>query len=98
MKHNLRNPTFLCKKLDNGNVCPACPKVNINTRMLCTKCGFRQFQDLPVLTMNCPFVPKICCLPSPPQPLTINCNVDRHDANLYALFLLSEEWIHYESV
>ena len=30
MKHELRNPTFLCPNLDKGNVCPACPKkVNV---------------------------------------------------------------------
>ena len=26
MKHELRHPAFLCKDLDKGNVCPACPK------------------------------------------------------------------------
>ena len=28
MKHELRNPAFLCEGLDKGNVCPACPKVS----------------------------------------------------------------------
>lgn len=29
MKHELRHPTFLCEELDNGNICPACPKVSM---------------------------------------------------------------------
>ena len=28
MKQELRSAKFLCNEIDNGNVCPACPKVN----------------------------------------------------------------------
>lgn len=32
MKHEVRNLNFICEGLDNGNICPACPKVSkLNT-------------------------------------------------------------------
>lgn len=36
MKHELRNLSFISDELDNGNICPACPKVcaiNINSNI-----------------------------------------------------------------
>jgi len=29
VKHEIWHPTYLCEQLDKGNICPACPKVNI---------------------------------------------------------------------
>jgi hypothetical protein len=44
MKHELRTLSFYCSELDNGNICPACPKVCLRLRMKSATANLQSFR------------------------------------------------------